>query len=295
LQEHCARHARWLGYVDFERIVDERNAAPEVFCSDRVGTTPGVHIFAGTSIWVPEDLVPALNAAMPHLSCRSDSPPRSPYRIVLIGEKVSLRPILVPIAERVGGEVILPTGEMSDTLIYGMTVRAAEDGRPTICMYCSDFDPSGFHMPVTVSRKVQALCDLRFPGLDISVHPVALTYDQVVDLDLPSTPLKEGERRADKWQAYWGRAQTEIDALAALQPNVLSEIIEEAIKPFYDATLERRWRRAETAWAISAMQQLRENPKYAEAEATVAAALKDAEIALDEMHEAADALDDAQQ
>jgi hypothetical protein len=38
---------------------------------------------------------------------------------------------------------------------------------PTVVLYFSDFDPSGRHMPVAVSRKLQTLCDLRFPALDI--------------------------------------------------------------------------------------------------------------------------------
>jgi hypothetical protein len=42
------------------------------------------------------------------------------YRIILFGEKTSLSPILRPIAERIGAEMILPTGEASDTLIAEM-------------------------------------------------------------------------------------------------------------------------------------------------------------------------------
>ena len=38
---------------------------------------------------------------------------------------------------------------------------------------------------------------------------------------MPSTPLKSTERRADRWHEAMGVAQTEIDALAALQPALL--------------------------------------------------------------------------
>jgi hypothetical protein len=31
LQTKAAKAGRWLGYVEFERIIDERNAAPELF------------------------------------------------------------------------------------------------------------------------------------------------------------------------------------------------------------------------------------------------------------------------
>ena len=74
-------------------------------------------------------------------------------------------------------------------LIAGMAKRAAADDRPAVVFYFSDFDPSGHQMSVSVSRKLQALCDLR-PGLQISLRPVALTLEQVRDLGLPSSPLK---------------------------------------------------------------------------------------------------------
>jgi hypothetical protein len=38
--------------------------------------------------------------------------------------------------------------------------RAAEDGRPSVVLYLSEFDPSGHNMPIVVSRKLQALRDL---------------------------------------------------------------------------------------------------------------------------------------
>ena len=50
-----------------------------------------------------------------------------------------------------------------------------------------------------------------------------------------STPLKETERRADRWrEAHGGLEQTEIDALAALRPDVLREIVRDAFEPYFD-------------------------------------------------------------
>lgn len=44
-------------------------------------------------------------------------------------------------------------------------------------------------------------------------------------------PPKATERRADKWTAAMGVQQTEIDALAALQPDVLTQMATDAIAP----------------------------------------------------------------
>ena len=120
---------------------------------------------------------------------------RQPYRIVLITEKSSLRPVLQPIAELVGGELLSMTGETSDTRIAELAKRAAADGRPTVVLYFSDHDPSGWQMPISVSRKLQGLRDLLYPDLDLQVRRAALTVEQANELDLPSTPLKETERR----------------------------------------------------------------------------------------------------
>jgi hypothetical protein len=103
-------------------------------------------------------------------------------------------------------------------------------------------------MPVSVSRKLQALRDLLYPNLNIQVHHVALTLEQVWELDLPSTPLKATEARASHWREVMGHEQTEIDALAALNPDALSAIAREAIRPYYDATLAERTAEAEEVW-----------------------------------------------
>ncbi len=210
-----------------------------------------------------------------------------PYRIVLFGEKSSLREDLEPIAREVGGELLLPTGEISDTLIAGIAARAA-DGRPSVVLYFADFDPSGFQMPVSVGRKLPAMRDLLYPELRIELHRVALTLEQCVNFNLPSTPLKESERRADKWRARTGREQTEIDALAALHPGALQQIAWEAIAPFWDATLADRVRDAQVAWWRAANAKLFGHPDYASANA-------DLETALDRVRKAAEAVDRAQQ
>jgi hypothetical protein len=78
------------------------------------------------------------------------------------------------------------------------------------------------------------------------------TVEQVRELGLPSTPLKETEKRADRWREEFGVEQTEIDALATLQPDVLREIIEGAFDPYFDRTLTDRVAEAEADWLAEA-------------------------------------------
>jgi hypothetical protein len=124
LTEKAAKPARWLGYASFDRIIDERNAPAEIFVPD---SSP---VFAsldpGTVVEVPE-----LAAALPAFAC-PDWIPRQRYRIILIGENVSLSTILRPIAEEAGTELLLMTGEISDTRVYEFAQRANEDGRSAV-------------------------------------------------------------------------------------------------------------------------------------------------------------------
>jgi hypothetical protein len=114
-------------------------------------------------------------------------------------------------------------------------------------------------MAVSIGRKLQAFRDLLYPKLEFSLYAVALTQEQVREFDLPSTPLKETEKRADRWrEAHGGLEQTEIDALATLRPDLLRKIINEAIAPFYDNTLAGRVSDAKSQWLAEAREALAE-------------------------------------
>jgi len=94
LSENASKAARWLGYVPFRRIVDERNEEPEVW-----ETTPI------ESPWSSLDTTGAIGAIVePELAnvlprvwgsgfCGQQS-----HRIVFVGEKSSLAPVLRPLA-----------------------------------------------------------------------------------------------------------------------------------------------------------------------------------------------------
>ena len=231
-----ANKARWLGVVRFEDVTDERNAAPKVYTHHLYLEAAGFEVKNNAEmLWLPD----SINSTFPDFEV-TIADARQAYNLVFIGEKQSLEDVLLPIAQRYRGELVLPTGELSTTLLYGIVKRAAFDGRPCRIFYCSDFDPTGFHMPIEVSRKIQALVDDRFPELDVQLRRCALTADQVEDLGLPSTPMKETERRADKWRERFGVEQTEIDALATLRPRDLRNIVEAAVEPYWDETLDAR-------------------------------------------------------
>lgn len=240
LQDKAADAARWLGYISFDRIVDQRNDKPVVRL--REPTEPWPYLFVGLDIDIPDaaDIEPRISVL--------DFEGVQPYKLVMIGEKSSLAEALAPIADRYAADLYLPTGEISDTLIYQLARVGAEDGRPMAVFYFSDADPAGWQMPISVSRKLQAFKTLKFDDLEFEIHRVALTPDQVREYELPSTPLKDTERRADRWQQSMGVEQTEIDALASLRPDLLRQLARDALEPFYDLTLDGRVSFAQMEW-----------------------------------------------
>jgi hypothetical protein len=240
----AGKAARWLGYIPFEKITDNRNAEP--FICHKARISPRALLSIGIDVTIPDasDLEPAPIA--------EGFVPRQAYHFVIFGEKASLEDVALPTARIKQADLYLPTGEISDTLLHKIAADANADGRPMVLFTLADCDPAGRQMSVSIGRKLQAFRDLLFPNLQFEVVPVALTVEQVLELGLPSTPLKETEKRADRWREAFGVEQTEIDALATLRPALLREILEAAFAPYYDSTLEDRVAEAKADWEAEA-------------------------------------------
>jgi hypothetical protein len=273
LQQRPANAARWLGYIDFQRIRDQRNAPPEDYTEQARFAEFTARILEAQPLDIELPDASYKGELMPMTSTDNGISPQ-PYRLVIIGEKSSLGDVLDPIAQRFNAELLLPTGESSTTMLWQMAYRAARDPRPTAVFYVTDFDPAGRQMPISAARKLQAMRDLKLPDLRVELHHICLTRDQCIEYDLPSTPLKETERRADKWRQIMGREQTEVDALQALRPDVLRQIVTAALEPFYDRTLAQRLRRAAVEWELTCRRALHGHPNYDQWSERIAEALE---------------------
>ena len=237
----ASQFARWLGYVPFERLVDAKNDKPIVrLAASRESPS--------AQVWANKLEIEELDAdALDVWSGLAHFEPRQPNRLVFFGEKTSLFDVLDPLAIELNADLYLMSGQISDTYLYQMAKDAAADGRPLVVFTFSDFDPAGYwDMPTAIGRKLQALRDLMFPELEFTVVHAALGPDQVADL--PSSPLKDGESRAAKWKELYGHEQTEIDALATLQPRRLEQIARDAVAPYFDSGLAARVQAARDAW-----------------------------------------------
>jgi hypothetical protein len=265
LNDRVAKAARWLRYVPFDRIVDERNEEAIIARAPRGATAfPSVYVSTGyNGLDLPKPV--SVSRAMPHAvlaGLRADQR----FCFAVFGEKSSLAEVLKPFAERHGADLFIATGELSERRAYEMARDAVRDGRTLVCLTFCDFDPSGHQMPVSIGVKLMAQKTLQFPGFDFIVQPVALSLDDVVRLKLPTAMVEKEDKRKDAWQEAHaealieaglltqeevdggGLAQVEIDALTAIMPEELNRIAEAAIAPYLDNDLEARTNEVRQAW-----------------------------------------------
>ena len=149
-------------------------------------------------------------------------------------------------------------------------------------------------MAVSIAHKLRAHKDKDFPDLEYRVYAPCLTVEQVTALGLPSTPLKESERRASRWRAAFGIEQTEIDSLATLNPAELERIARAALDPFFDHTLAGRIEQAQNEWWNEARSILNEAARrkrgYARLRRDAETKMKEAQAALEELERATNLL-----
>ena len=162
------------------------------------------------------------------------------YHLEIWSEKSTMNDILLPLGERYRLNVITGTGDLSATACRNLVDRAEESGRPVRILYISDFDPGGVSMPVGVARKIEFEIYKRGLSIDVEVRPVVLTHTQCIELGLPRTPTKEDDSRAPGFEKRFGEGATELDALEAIYPGKLAEILIAEIKRYFDPTLDRR-------------------------------------------------------
>lgn len=235
----AGKYARYLGLVSPEAFVDRRNPDAIVNAQYHGDVTPGYEVqdpWGGFDITLPEfpDL-PKLRAT------GYDDGNLQPYLVEVWAEKTTMNDILKPLCRRYGVNLVTGAGEMSITAVVDFLERVREADRPARILYVSDYDPAGLGMPISVARKIEFFQRQNGDGgLDIRLQPVVLTADQVADYNLPRVPVKDSDLRKANWEACHGEGQVELDALEALYPGRLAEVVKTAILQYHDPDLASR-------------------------------------------------------
>ncbi len=242
----ASKQARLLGIVNAEAFEDHRNPDP-VICATDAGwfQRPSLE----PDYW-EEWSLPTIG--MGRVEFRLPLPTliptgydyddlQQPYHLEIWIEKSTMNDMLLPLCEQYGVNLVSSIGFQSISSSIALVRRARRSGKPIRVFYISDFDPAGDFMPQAVARQIEYWRYRLGITAEIKLQSLALTRAQVIEYQLPSIPIKESDLRATGFAGRHGMLATELDALEALRPGVLARLVEEAIEPYHDPTLERAW------------------------------------------------------
>jgi hypothetical protein len=266
LLNNAAKWARYLDLVPAGLFVDRRN--PEAIIHYYRGDcdpTPRYTVDRSPDDYLTwEDYQPPTLPELPDLPRGLPDIPdfsvdgyngiEQPYMVEIWAEKTTMNDVLLPLCKRYKVNLVTGAGELSITACLDFLERAKEAGKPARILYVSDFDPAGLGMPISVARKVEFYQRraAEYADLDLALDPVVLTAQQIEDYRLPRVPVKDSDKRKAAFEEAHGKGQVELDALEALRPGELAEILRAAILRYFDPQLkDRAWlRRGELKEAL---------------------------------------------
>ena len=238
----ASKAARYLRLVDPGAFVDRRNDGVIEF-AQHGGNDPEVYLdgYVGRYDYGFPDFpdLPGYKVA----GFRGEQA----YHLEVWCEKSTMNDVLLPLCESYGANLQVGSGELSITATLSLVQRLARANKPARIFYVSDFDPAGQSMPVAVSRKMEYFLHTLGLDVDVRLFPVVLTAEQVRFFHLPRTPIKETERRRVGFEERYGEGAVELDALEALYPGKLAEVLSKHIQPYYDTDLDERVKLTEAA------------------------------------------------
>jgi hypothetical protein len=238
----ASQYARYLGLVPVGLIDDRRNDKPVRWLSNYGEPGATLEVKEPTAFTPFQARLSSYLPPPPEYLFEPSSNINQRYHVELWCEKSTMNAILLDLAQQYRLNVIAGAGEISVTHCYQLVQRAVASGRPVRILYITDFDPAGVSIPAAASRKIEFFIrrDHSDLDLDIQVRQIALTHDQCVEYALPRTPIKETEARAERFEDRFGEGATELDALEALHPGALRDIIRNEVVRYYDIDLQER-------------------------------------------------------
>lgn len=149
-------------------------------------------------------------------------------------EAAGMLPQLDDVAEPYSVHAYSSGGFDSLTAKKNLANRICRIGKPAVILHLGDFDPSGESIFDTVAEDVASfvMADRQDGLVTVQFERIALIADQVRHYDLPTAPPKITDSRSKGW--IGGTCQLE-----ALPPNIIAEILREAIEGHLDHEMLR--------------------------------------------------------
>lgn len=160
-----------------------------------------------------------------------------PRHIEVVGEKMTLGPILRPVCFRYTVPLTIGRGYCSlppRKAIYDRFVQSGKEGLTLVVL--SDHDPDGEQIAESFARSMRD--DFNVPARRITAVRAALTHTQVKELGLPPNDerAKKGSSGYARFVRQFGDAVHELEAVP---PRRLQEMLANAIESVLDMDLFR--------------------------------------------------------
>jgi hypothetical protein len=131
------------------------------------------------------------------------------------------------VVDELGLELFVTRGFPSLSYLQDAAEYIEADGRPTHIYVMTDLDPSG----ISINENIQARLEEFAPYSEIHVHRLAVTPEQVVEMNLPSRPNKKTDTRTAGFEAEYGHLSVELDAIP---PDTLRQMVRDAVEAHMD-------------------------------------------------------------
>ena len=116
-------------------------------------------------------------------------------------------------------------GYASISFLWSAAETIKLEGKPTFLYYFGDCDPSGRDIPRAVEKSLREMS-----GADITFEVVAVTDQQIEEMNLPTRPTKKTDSRSKNFEGE----SVEVDAIP---PKELKRICRSLIEQHIDEGL----------------------------------------------------------
>jgi hypothetical protein len=180
-------------------------------------------------------------------SFRLDRQLGQPRRLLIAVEAAGMLPQVERIAAPYGIPVQSSGGFDSLTAKYGLAEFLGEWPAAEV-LHIGDHDPSGVHVFSSLAEDVHAICEDIGHAVDVAFTRLAVTPEQIASLVLPTAPPKSTDPRR-----FVGEETVQAEAIP---PDVLADIIQDAIDERLDGDVLLRVRAEEAAIKAELLQRI---------------------------------------
>ncbi len=222
----ASRHARYLGLINPEDLVDKRNPTPHIHLvpGGEMGPAWGYDLHRERLDRLHPDLGNSwrdLASVETHVYGYAYEESLQPYHVEVWAEKTTMDDILIPLCLRLGTNYISGAGYQSITsMVDLLRGRVSHLGKPCRVLYVSDYDEAGQNMPKQMARQMEFWIRQYAASCDVRVEPIVMTAEQ-----------------AAPYPKAHDTGAVELDAMEAIEPGKLGRIVRENIMQFRDTHL----------------------------------------------------------